>query len=376
MKKLYAKEIMLLLFWISTSLVFSQEGVYVSDRLDNAVNKYELNGDFIEVFIEADAGGISNPQDMVFLPNGTVLLTGLGNENIKQYNGQTGAYLGEYSSGYALQGPTRMELRPDGFIYVLQWTPNYKVIRFNLDGTFESEYTDTGVVQSIGVAWDPSENLYVSSYGGGNNGTVTNFDSSGNEIGTFIDSSVLQGPTNIWFHPNGSGNLLVLDFNGNRLSQFDPSGTFIDHPIINIINPEGFAYLPNGNLLICERGADLVSEFDVNLNYVERWDDPSGSLSRPNFIKVLDPNFGIADHTFQTVLFAPTMGVQFEINPKVASNYSTINIYDHTGKLVDTLEVSQSNNWNAQNLSEGLYFLIATSYDGEKATQKIIVSHK
>ncbi len=373
MNNFMSKTIILVLLICSPLILFSQIEVLISDRADNAVNKYDINGNFVEVFIEPNAGGISNPQDIVFHPNGNVLMTGHGNNAIKEYNGTTGEYIGEFSTGYTLLGPTRMELREDGYIYVLQWFSNFKVVRFDLNGVFESEYTNTGVPQSIGMDWDDNGNLYVSSYGEGSNGQIIYFDASGNEIGTFVDSSILAGTTNIWFRPEGSGNLLALDFNGNRLSQFDSAGTFINHPITGLATPEGYAYLPSGNLLISERGANQITEFDNNFNQIGRWDDPSGNLSQPNFIRIRDTNLSIPDNIVEAIFVSPTIGDYFYFETKITSTYHKINIFDLFGKLITTIDPKKELVWNASSYAEGIYLIVAIEKSGKRTVQKVIV---
>ena len=47
-------------------------------------------------------GGLNGTEDILFHPDGSVLVTGFGNTTIKRYDGETGAFLGDFSSGYAL----------------------------------------------------------------------------------------------------------------------------------------------------------------------------------------------------------------------------------------------------------------------------------
>ncbi len=70
-----------------------------------------------------------------------------------------------------------MKIGADSLLYVLQWSGNGKVRRYELDGTFVDDFTSVGVTQSIGIDWDNDGNLYVSSYGGDN---VRKFDTNGN----------------------------------------------------------------------------------------------------------------------------------------------------------------------------------------------------
>ena len=84
-----------------------------------------------------------------------------------------------------------------------------------MNGSFVDEFTSTGVNTRIGLDWDTSGNLYVSSYNGK---FVQKFNTSGEDLGKFISSN-LPGPTNIWF--NTAGDLLVNDYNGGAVKRFD-----------------------------------------------------------------------------------------------------------------------------------------------------------
>lgn len=98
--------------------------------------------------------------------------------SITKYNSTTGDYIENFATGIA--GPTRMKIGTDSLLYVLQWSGNGKVKRYQLDGTFVDEFTSVGVPQSIGIDWDNNGNLYVSSYSGDN---VRKFDANGNDLG-------------------------------------------------------------------------------------------------------------------------------------------------------------------------------------------------
>lgn len=113
-----------------------------------------------------------------------------------------------------------MKIGADSLLYVLQWSGNGKVRRYQLDGTYAGEFTSVGVPQSIGLDWDSNGNLYVSSYTGDN---VRKFDPNGNDLGLFVTSN-LAGPTNIWFDDNGD--LLVSDYDGTAVKDLIPAEYF------------------------------------------------------------------------------------------------------------------------------------------------------
>lgn len=109
-----------------------------------------------------------------------------------------------------------MSIGWDSLLYVTQWgTTQNKVVRFDLDGNFVDEFTKTPAPNGLGHLWDANKNFYISIYGNGANGTIQKFDSLGNSLGTFINSSILQGPTDIWFDTNGD--MLVEDWTVGRV---------------------------------------------------------------------------------------------------------------------------------------------------------------
>ncbi|MEQ9403947.1 MAG: Ig-like domain-containing protein [Cyclobacteriaceae bacterium] len=256
--------------WDSTA---PRTEIYVSDAGNfNSppwqILKYKEDGSDPQVFITEQLGW---PQDILFMENeGTVLVSNLNTGNLAKYNAETGVFISNFAIG--IGQPTRMKIGPDDLLYVLQWAGNGKVLRYQLDGTPVDEFTDVGVVQSIGLDWDVDGNLYVSSF---NDKTVRKFDTSGNDLGLFVNSD-LQGPTNIWF--DESGVLWVNDWQGNSVKRFDADGNFLGTQISGIGNPEGIDFMDNGNLLIgsSSGGNGLVKMYNSSGSFISDL-VPSGS---------------------------------------------------------------------------------------------------
>lgn len=364
------KKLLLLGFALCTVLTSQSQEVlvYASDRANNAVNKYDVNGNFLEVFIPSNSGGLSNPQDLVFHPDGTVLISGFFNNTILRYDLETGDYLGPFSNGYPIQGATRMELRDD-LIYVLQWNSNYQVIRFDLDGNFVDEYTNIGVFQSIGIDWDADNNLYVSSYGNGTSGNVQRYDENGDLQEIFGETNQIQGATNIWFTDNGD--LWAMDYNGNRIMRFDSDGNHIDDVITGVANPEGFAYLPDGNLLVSERGADKITLFDPAGNNLGRWDN-GGNLSQPNFIRVWESSLGVTDALAFGGLFQNTIGTSFRLSDDKTALVQSIALFDLGGRQVAIQWDAEQGVIQTAGLNRGLYIAKVKLSDGQTLSGKLL----
>ncbi len=271
---------------LSSTSLFGQTTytVLVSSRGESAVKEYDLAGNFLGNFVEPGSGGLSGTEDMLFHPDGSVLVTGFANTAIKRYDGATGDYLGNFTSGYSLNTPSKMSIGPDSLIYVTQWgTTQNKVVRFGLDGAFVDEFTSVGAPNGLGHVWDGDKNFYIALYGNGGTGTVHKFDSLGNNLGTFISSFLLQGPTSIWWDSNGD--MLVEDFTVGKVLRYNSQGQYQGEFITGMTNPEGIAFLPNGDFLIGDWGVDAVHRFDSTGLYLDYFTSGNG-LTDANSVKL------------------------------------------------------------------------------------------
>lgn len=370
------KTLKLLFFFAFCSLAFSLSAqtlaVYVSDAANfnsgpYQIAKYDENGAFLGQLLNDD-DGIVWTQDMIFLNSEeAVLISNLGAAGIiSKHHWATGNLIENFAEG--LGGPTRMKVGPDGKLYVLQWSNTVnKVLRFELDGTPLGDFTATGVPQSIGIDWDSSGDLYVSSYGGS---FIQKFDgTTGADMGTFI--SGLSGPTNIFFEP--SGNLVVFNYNSGVIERYDPAGNYIEDLITGVNGCEGYDFFPNGDILIGVGSDGSVRRYDSNYNFIENFVEPGTTLLTPNAIVIRDDiPLSVADVPLAITFVTPSIGTQFRISDEAAMRYDSLQVYDTIGRLVDTLEPGTSMNWDASKLIEGIYFITA-SENGQKSTQKIVV---
>ena len=360
-----------------TSNVFCQTiNIYVSDAGNFSsppwqILKFDENGENPEVFINTN---LAWPQDILFLEDQqVVLISNLNSGKISKHNSSTGEYIGDFANG--IGGPTRMKIGADSLLYVLQWSGNGKVRRYQLDGTFVDEFTSVGVAQSIGIDWDRNGNLYVSSYGGD---LVRKFDTTGNNFGIFVNTN-LAGPTNIWFDDNGD--LLVTDYDGTAVKRFDSSGTFINNFLTGLSQAEGVGFFPNGNILIGNGATHSVKMYDSNGVYMEDFiPNGSGGLITPNAIVIreVNPSSVSGDENSSNLNtfvleqnypnpFNPSTKIKFTISSVIASGAKqsqlvTLKVYNILGKEIATLvseELSAGEyevEFDASSLTSGIYF--------------------
>ena len=362
----------LLFFALSILLVasktFSQDlEIYVSDAGNFSsppwkILKFDENGENPQTFIDTV---LAWPQDIVFLEDqGVVLISNLNTGRITKYNSSTGEYIGDFATGIA--GPTRMKIGADSLLYVLQWSGNGKVKRYELDGTFVDEFTSTGVTQSIGIDWDNEGNLFVSSYGGA---LIRKFDTSGVDLGIFINSN-LAGPTNIWFDDNGD--LLVIDYNGTSVKRFDSNGSYINNFITGLSQAEGVDFFPNGNILIGNGATHSVKMYDSNGVYIEDFiPNGLGGLITPNAIVIreVNPSSISGDGDIGEKSFILEQNYPNPFNPSTVISYQlpvtsevTLKVYNVLGNEVATLvdeykpAGSYETKFDASGLASGIYF--------------------
>ncbi len=353
--------------------------VYVSDAGNFSsppwqILKFDENGENPEVFINSN---LAWPQDIVFIEDqDIVLISNLNSGTITKHNSATGAFIENFATG--ISGPTRMKIGADSLLYVLQWSGNGKVRRYQLDGTFVDEFTSVGVPQSIGIDWDGNGNLYISSFSGDN---VRKFDTNGNDLGLFINSNLL-GPTNIWF--DAAGDMLVSDYNGTAVKRFDNTGTYVNNFLTGLSNSEGVDFFPNGNILIGNGATSSVKLFDNAGNYIEDFiSSGAGNLLTPNAVVIRENNAVSVSGSGNSFInnyileqnypnpFNPGTIISFSI-PN--SEFTQLKIYDALGIEINSLvnEYKQSGNYdiefNAENLPNGIYFyrLISGNYSDTK----------
>ncbi len=347
--------------WVSDAGGFNNPPWYIYKFDENGENQEE-------VMNESD--NIEWPEDIFFLEDeNAVLISNLSSSggNISKHNIDTGDFIEIFAE--VTGGPTRMKLGADGLLYVLQWSSsNNKVLRYELDGTFVDEFTNTGVPQSIGLDWDADGNLYVSSYGGSH---VQKFDPDGNDLGTFIDSG-LAGPTNIFFDKNGTGDLIVFNWNNGIIKRFDSDGNFVEDLITGVGQCEGVDFFPNGDMLIGAGAAGSIKRYDSNFNFIEDF-VAAGTLLTPNAINIRDYPLSVPENELDQNFINPTMGTRFSVISNYSQNLKSIQVYTITGKLIETVDLNKSQTWNADNYAEGIYLLKAVSINGNSQTQKVLV---
>ncbi|MEZ4830019.1 MAG: T9SS type A sorting domain-containing protein [Bacteroidia bacterium] len=373
--------LLLLIFIFPTFLSAQLTDIFVSSRGTHSVKRYNGNtGQYIGDFVTPNSGTLNSPQDILFHPNGNLLVVGRFNNAVKMYNGQTGAYIGNFTKNYPLDNGTKMSWGPEGYLYISQWgITKSRVVRFDSLGNFIDEFTQGNLNQAGGHAWDDNGNLYVAVHAEGTDGNILRFDTAGVLTEIYIPHGVVQGPIDVWFR---GPDMLVQDLDAGEIIIFDAGDkTLLSKPATGLNNPEGHVYDPSGLLYVCESGADQVLRYNIAANTHAVFIN-SGGLSQPNSI-VFEPGMMTATEPLLTPAEI-TLQVQniqgkstFSILSAIHSP-ATLTIFDVSGKVVATPFSGNLNPgeqtifWLNENYPSGVYFY-KLSTGGFSLAGKIII---
>ncbi|MCZ6834315.1 MAG: M12 family metallo-peptidase [Planctomycetota bacterium] len=105
-------------------LAFGPNGnLFVASRADEVYEYDGVTGAFVSIFVTlADNGGLTNPRQILFLPNGYLIVASFSTTELLAYDGDTGASLGRFNNGgsgaaLTLDEPWGLRMGPDGFLY-------------------------------------------------------------------------------------------------------------------------------------------------------------------------------------------------------------------------------------------------------------------
>ncbi len=356
-------------FLLSVSSHAQRGAIYVSDagNFNNPpwqILKFDENGQNPQIFID---DFLNWPQDILFIESrNEVLISNLGSGCINVHDATDGAHLRSFACG--ISGPTRIAIGPDSLLYVLQWSGNGFVKRYDLQGNWVDDFTSSGVPQSIGLAWDQNENLYVSSYTQDN---VTQFNTAGQFVSVFIDSN-LVGPTNIWF--DNQGDLLVVDYDGTAVKRFDSNGNYQGDFLLGLFHAEGVDVLPNGHMIIGNGTSASVKEYEPDGTLVgDIIASGAGNLLTPNAVVFRDetglnrPELKHEDFAF---LMDPPEGTTlYRIGGQVIHEADSVILQDSRGKVLNRMAFSTDLDMGIH--PSGMYFVTLKLNDGNTTTLRM-----
>jgi hypothetical protein len=255
--------------------------LYVISQVSSSVLRYnEVTGAFLDTFISAHSGGLSTPRGLLFGRDGNLYITSNDTHSVMRYDGKTGAPLpapGQTGANFVpprsggLQNPAQFIFGPDGNLYVDSQTNN-AVLRYDgTTGVFIDVFIPTGrggLDSPRGLVFGPDGNLYIkcpSSVLRYDGTTGASLPAPGRSGAVFASGLGEDGPPLV-FGPDG--NLYVGDFVKSQILRLSgTTGQILDtfvSPSSGGLNGPGPLMLfgPDNNLYVCSENNNRVLRYD------------------------------------------------------------------------------------------------------------------
>ena len=221
-------------------LVLAPDGsIYISDVTEGTIKAYTRDGQLNLIL-----SGLSAPEGMAFLPDGSLVIAEQGNNRLIRYDFQSKTLLP------FLDLPNRTNnLGVDGIIFdgtnlIVPDSPNGTVLEVSVDGKTVRQLA-SGLVRPTGVWIEPDGNLLIADEYG--NAVIRlRPDGSLEKIADFsIPDDVIEDP---------NGNIFVVTLGDNAIHLI----TALDKEDIVLVNgladPQGIIFDLDGNLIVTDSG--------------------------------------------------------------------------------------------------------------------------
>ncbi len=243
-------------------------GLFVTGfNSDNVIQYGAASGFSLGEFVAAGSGGLDSPAGLTFGRNGNLLVADIFNQAIREYDGDTGAYLNDFVDT-PISGASDMIIGPNGNLFVITFQ-NGTVTEFDgltgaLIGVFATLPPSPVPERAFNLTFGSNGNLLIPVF---STGEVLGFDGiTGAFIAPFTSGGTLAEPMGITFGPNG--NLFVADPTTSTVQEFNGvTGDFVGIFVDNLFNGGAFfsaamVFGPDGDLYIAHSLGNVVARFD------------------------------------------------------------------------------------------------------------------
>jgi DNA-binding beta-propeller fold protein YncE len=255
--------------------VDSRGNVYVADRDNHRIQKFDSSGGFLTKWggYGSGNGQFNRPAYVAVDSSGNVYVTDAENHRVQKFD-SNGGYLtqwGGYGGGNGqFLNPYGVAVDSSGNVYVADWG-NHRVQKFDSNGRHLAQLGSRGsgsgqFLNPYGVAVDSSGNVYVVEY---DNQRLQKLDSNGRFLTKWGGYGSGNGQ---FFNPTGvavdsSGNVYVAELQNHRVQKFDSIGGYLTqwggygggNGQFNV--PTGMAVDSSGNVYVADRDNHRVQKF-------------------------------------------------------------------------------------------------------------------
>ena len=266
MTHVYSNDLAGLTFDITVSAV-DEDGQYFQANLlapaygGDYVNQYEgVDGVFAGTFA-ASSDGILGHANLVLIPNGNYLVSGVDSGNILEYQ-PDGTLVGEFVPGSSshLSSPGGMALGADGNLYVADYGAG-KIVRFDGNtGAYIDDFVASGLSNPLGIEFGPDGNLYVANRGSAG---VLRYDGTTGVLDSGFSVASISGAEDLTFGPDG--NIYVGSAAG--VIKVDAvtgaTTTFIANGSGGLGLAAGVDFGPDGKLYVADQNNDVIRRYDA-----------------------------------------------------------------------------------------------------------------
>ncbi len=252
-------------FLVSLRNAYFDAGV---NRIIRLSETGEVLGDFISA-TDVSASGLSGPTGLHFTNSGSLLVTSTFGDELLEYDGQTGAFLGNLaptamnppSPGF--DGPTALRPAPDGSLLIANLgaaatgfqgssVTLIDPMTGNSTGNFGSGHLGASGILLAG------DDVYVSEF---TSNQVLRFDLAGNLQETISDT-LIAGPTGLAIDPQ-TGNLLIASVNGDMIVQYDGAtvSSYLSTP--TQFFPSGVYFTSDQSFLVTSAAVGSILSYTV-----------------------------------------------------------------------------------------------------------------
>jgi streptogramin lyase len=253
----------------------SSGNVFVVDRLNNRVVKFDHAGNFLTQWGSTGSGDgqFNDPRGITISPNGTVWVVDQGNDRIQAFTSE-GAFIRKAKFVDPASQPYAVASGPGGVLWVTD-VGLHRLLKLNESGTFLTTATGrqadpassaTDLDAPSGVATDALGNVWVTDAA---THRILEFSPAGKWLFQFgapgTGNSQFNQPVGIDVAP--SGNIAVVDRGNGRVQVFRPDGTYLRQfgtsgtGNAQLFEAVGIAFGPGNSVVIADAGNRRIARW-------------------------------------------------------------------------------------------------------------------